>query len=97
MKRHVSLAALSAIVGSLPAMAANPPMPSYDLSLFCHGAEDEHSCTNEQYVLRSIVSREWVKTAPEVRIECVAVNRWNDYGLLWSCMRAHENDSKVLK
>jgi hypothetical protein len=79
MKRHMTLVALGVMAIRLPAMAADPPMPSYDISAFCRGARYEHWCVDAQYTARSVASYNWLKTAPDVRAECIAVNRWGDY------------------
>ena len=73
-----------------PVLAQSTPVPTYDVAVFCHtnpGSMGEHDCVQMQYLHRSLVARGWEKVSENVRKECIAVNKWNDYEILDQCTR----------
>jgi hypothetical protein len=94
---RIALALVALCLAALPAVAADSPMPSYDVAAACRGDHNEKACIAAQHAARSLVSDAWLSVTPAARAECVATDRWNDYGLLWACVESHQNDSKVLQ
>jgi hypothetical protein len=107
MKRLLLAGALIALP-ILCMAATDPPLPDYDVAAFCkanpHLYEagsptlNEHSCIEAEYISRHFASDDWLKISPAARAECTrtaVVNQVGSYGLLWHCVNAHTNDSKV--
>ena len=79
------------------APSAAPPLPAYDVQSACEGHPiGEKACVSAEYMARGLAAGEWRKTQPAVRVECIRVNRWSSYVLLWECLDAHKDDAKVM-
>jgi hypothetical protein len=77
------------------AHSTNQAMPFYDISAACSDDTDQKGCVSHQYVVRGLVADHWLMIAPEARAECISMNRWHDYEVLWRCVDGHENDARV--
>lgn len=93
--RALSVPVYAAICLATVARADGPPMPSYDVPVFCAGHADPQACVKGEYYMRGKVAAEWMATPAAIRAECIAADRWQDYGVLDLCIGGHKLDAET--
>ena len=88
MMRFAATCVISILALRMPAYADDTPMPTYDVSSFCHNHHEdreERMCVDRQYVLRALANHRWGRLSEADRKECISADKWGDYEILWHC------------
>lgn len=84
---------LAVILASATAVYADgPPMPAYDISAFCTSSgrplhSTEKSCTEREYLTRTISATRWTTASAAMKVKCIAASKWGDYETLFECLK----------